>query len=113
MDVTAKSTTEVTVLIGPSPDSPDVAFYTASIGPNACNVTTLTLPLKCDISGLKPGAPQAVLVVACVRSGDCGASTSGQGVTLPEGNCSNSIIHFEFNSYNTFFYEITLFTLLI
>ncbi len=69
-----------------SPDSPGVTVYRAAVGSKNCDApATGSAPLTCTIGTLPSGTLYRVVVVACLATGDCSTSTSGQGYTLPDG----------------------------
>ncbi len=84
--VTPLSTSKVTVATASSLDSPGVTVYKATVGTKSCDApATGSAPYTCTIGTLPGGALHAVQVVACLATGDCSSSTSGQGYTLPDG----------------------------
>ncbi len=85
MTITGISTSVVRVEFGPSPGSPGVTVYKASIGLNSCEAAATASPLLCSITGLPPGTSQTVSATACLATGSCSSVISGQGFTLPEG----------------------------
>ncbi len=69
-----------------SPDSPSVTVYRAVIGLKSCDApATGSSPFGCNIGPLPGGALHRVQVVACLATGDCSSTTSGEGYTLPDG----------------------------
>ncbi len=69
-----------------SPDSPGVTVYFASLDSRSCNASAAgSPPHTCTIATLSSGALHEVQVFACLATGECSTSTSGQGFTLPDG----------------------------
>ncbi len=84
--MTPLSTSEVTVATAASPDSPGVTVYKATTGTKSCDApSTGSAPFTCTIGTLSGGTLYRVEVVACLATGYCSTSTSGQGYTLPDG----------------------------
>ncbi len=104
--MTPVSTSVVSVAISASLDSPGVTVYTSSVGIKSCNApVTGSAPFTCTIGALPGGKLHTVQVVACLATGACGTSTSGQGFTLPDGTVFfHSDKTFEVNLL--FFYSI-------
>ncbi len=73
-----------------SPDSPGVTVYRVSMDSKSCNASAAgSPPHTCTIATLSSGALHEVQVLACLATGECSASTSGQGFTLPDGTSSS------------------------
>ncbi len=84
--MTPASSSEVTVAMAASPDSPGVTGYRAAIGLKSCDVrATGSSPFDCDIGPLPGGALHIAQAIACLATGDCSSTTSGEGYTLPDG----------------------------
>ncbi len=84
--VTPLSTSAVTVATEAAPDSPGVLVYRVSIDSKSCNAPVSgSAPYTCTITTLPGGVLRTAQVVACLGTGDCSTSTSGQGYTFPDG----------------------------
>ncbi len=84
--MTPASSSEVTVSTAASPDSPGVTVYRAVTGLKYCDApATGSSPFDCNIGPLPGGALHIAQVVACLATGDCSSTTSGEGYTLPDG----------------------------
>ncbi len=85
VSVSTLSTSEVTVTTTASPDSPGVTVYKATLGAKTCTApATGSASFTCTIGTLLGGVLHRVQVVACLVTGDCSTSTSGQGYTVPD-----------------------------
>ncbi len=94
------SSSEVTVSMAASPDSPGLTVYRAVIGLKSCDVpATGNSSFDCNIGPLPAGTLHRVQVVACLATGDCSSTSSGEGYTLPDGmaiyifSCDETCIH--------------------
>ncbi len=84
--MTPLSKSEVTVATAASLDSPGVTVYKATVGTKSCDApATGSAPFTCTIGTLPSGTLHRLQVFACLATGDCSSSTSGQGYTLPDG----------------------------
>ncbi len=68
-----------------SPDSPGVTLYKVTLRAKTCDAPAIgSAPFTCTIRALSGGVLHRVQVVACLATGDCSTSTSGEGYTLPD-----------------------------
>ncbi len=85
------SSTEVAVSTAGSPDSPGAIVYEAAVGLISCDApATGGAPFTCTIGTLLGGTLYTVQVVACLSTGDCSSTTSGEGYTLPDSTSTCS-----------------------
>ncbi len=89
------------------PDSPGVTLYKAKLGAKACDAPATDIaPFTCTIRALPGGVLHRVQVVACLATGDCSTSTSGEGYTLPDST-STSFLHMMQLTYQHCLYKVT------